>query len=196
MHRFMVRARNLFFACTVIGHQVLSPKLAVGADTPESAPQQSPIARPVDPPGLLSTDAVASPPEPPAAADLPGVYVHIESDGAVDLERYTILYFSSDYLPVCTAPCNAFLPSSGQYRIAGSNVRPSMPFALRGRRANLRVAPAWNSTYRAGAFMAALGAVDVGILGSVLLAAGVVAFTAGRMEDGHGFRRFVVRRNE
>lgn len=116
--------------------------------------------------------AVPSPASSAPAATADGVYVHIDSNGAVDLEVYSDGY---GYIPVCTAPCDERAPAKGLYRIGGADVRPSAAFELRGDRVSLRVSPASSSAHEAGKFLTVIGAVPVAVAGSI----GLVALVFG-----------------
>jgi hypothetical protein len=161
--------------------QMLTPEFAFGADaTPRSSSELPPLPpSPELPPAPAIALAESANAEKPAK-----VYVHIGTTDAVVLERYTKRYFDSEYLPLCTAPCDEWVPAEGQYRIAGTGVRPSMPFELRGARVDLHVAPASSSAYDAGKVVMIVGAVDVGVTGGLLVAGILLSAVIGPFADG------------
>jgi len=69
----------------------------------------------------------------PTAADragpvVPPVYMHVVAGGGAVLERKT----DDDWSPVCTAPCDGYVPAFGRYRITTPGRDPSPAFTLPG----------------------------------------------------------------
>jgi len=108
----------------------------------------------------------------PAPSLPPGyVLVHVDSPDPVNLERET----GDDDKPfyvLCTSPCDAGIPATGGYRIAGEGLRDSSRFELAAKegRETVSVSPA--SRFLFGLGIAAIAA------GQVSAALGVATFLA------------------
>jgi hypothetical protein len=71
-------------------------------------------------PKTARAQAVAPPPRGRA------ILVHVDGERDVFLQQKR----GDDWYDICDVPCNRWLPASGDYRVAGPNVRESAPFAL------------------------------------------------------------------
>jgi hypothetical protein len=100
----------------------------------------------------------------PALKPLPSVLVHIAGEEPLAMERTAD---GDTWLRVCTAPCNARLPTIYAYRIVGRGIRNSEVFALSaqdGQEESIEVHPAYSSS-RTGGTLALIAGCGVGVSG-------------------------------
>jgi hypothetical protein len=97
---------------------------------------------------------VPAPPAPPAAT--PGaVLVHIATPNEVDLE----VRRGSDWVPICTSPCDRLVRPGDSYRVSSDDVPASNVFAIQpAPRVTLRVDPSTKQSHVGGIVLTILGA--------------------------------------
>jgi hypothetical protein len=123
--------------------------------------------------------AQAPPPGSFLPAPLTGsAFVHVAADSGVTLESIAP---GEQWTLACTAPCDAELPLGNQYRISGSSVRRSRPFAI-------TAIPGQHAviTVSAGSKRRFAGGVALLSVGAAAAAVGLFVFAIGATECSDG----------
>jgi hypothetical protein len=111
----------------------------------------------------------------PPAAPQKRVLVHIE---AADKDLYLLADTGHEWERVCAAPCDTWMSTDRDYKLAGPSVLQSKPFTLQGESGD-RVVLDVNAA-SSGVF--ALGVVGT-VVGSVSLGVGALVYLAGALES-------------
>jgi hypothetical protein len=114
----------------------------------------------------------AIPAPPPAPTE--GVLVHIATPNEVDLE----VRRGSDWVPICTSPCDRYVRPGDSYRVASDAVPASNVFAITPQpQVTLRVDPSTKQSRVGGIVFVILGAA--GFVPGGLVTVGVASFFLG-----------------
>jgi hypothetical protein len=144
---------------------------------------------------VLRVEEGKLPPPPPPSAPSPArapsasqslVTVHVEGADGAQLEQDTT--GDGDWAVVCTAPCDKPLSTEYRYRITGSGLRASSPFALRGEpdtRETLVVSPASKGWFVVGVVAAPVG----GLVAYIGLFAGIFGSLGYTSSNANGTQR-------
>jgi hypothetical protein len=100
--------------------------------------------------------------------------VHIETPAVVDLE----VRRGSDWVPICTSPCDHLVRPGDSYRVANDDVPASNVFAIApAPRVTLTVDPSTKESHVGGIVFIVLGAA--GLVPGALVSLGVASFFVG-----------------
>ncbi len=167
--------RRLTYLRWVVGFSVFVPAAARAQPAP---------SEPAAAPDVVVETGAAHADAPPTAPPAPsrGVFVHVESPSAVDLQRKRAVREGEEedepFDTICTSPCDTYVPPEGRYRIghdpnsqpggASNGIRASSEFSLpRGLDHNtLSVEPATRGGLAGGIVLTSLGgvALDVALI--------------------------------
>jgi hypothetical protein len=135
------------------------------------------------PPGTTAKPTPVAAPA-PAVGPQGAVYVHIDADADVRIERQV----GAQWIGMCNAPCDRDLPLDAVYRMAGNGVRNSHTFRLSatrpGERIIIAVNPASKGGFVGGIVLVSIGAPVLILGGFVLLIAAAIDATPGQPETG------------
>jgi hypothetical protein len=113
-------------------------------------------------------------PAAPAPAAPEAVLVHIATPAEVDLQMQR----GSDWVPICTSPCDRLVRPGDRYRVGSDDVPDSNVFTIPpAPRVTLRVDPSTKQSHVGGVVFVILGAV--GFLPAGLVTVGVASFFLG-----------------
>jgi hypothetical protein len=113
----------------------------------------------------------------PARGAGPTALVHVDAHSDVVLQ--TAAPGSFRWTTLCRAPCDAELPVTIEYRLAGEGIRPSRPFRLAaapGEEVVIHVSAATRSGYSAGLALTSAGSIAIAV-GLIVLYFGAVNCT-------------------
>ncbi len=126
------------------------------------------------------------PSPPPSFRGAPSIHVHVDAPAGTVIESSPP--YEGTWAPVCVAPCDTELPWGRDYRVTGSGVMPSLPFALEGQpgqREDVAVRLSPTVAYAGSVTLIVLGALGQGA-GIVLLLGSVIVNATACGDTGPG----------